>query len=138
MPFNKINHLAVFVAAIVFFLWGWLWYTIFGNQWLALVGKAAASMTPSPAPYVVGFLMALVLAYGTAIALADSDRPGAAHGVSFGIFMGVIFYASTMLTGYLFEGRPLGLWLINAGYGLTGFALVGAIVGGWRKRAVAA
>ena len=142
MPAKSINHLAAIVGAIVFFLWGYVWYAVlFKNQAMALMtqaGMTPSQMNPnSPTPYIVGFLMALVLGYGTAIALADSDRPGAGHGVSFGLFMGVVFYASTTLTSTLFSGRPLGLWLLNVGWALIGFMLVGAIVGGWRSKAAA-
>lgn len=135
MPLNRINHAAAFVAAIVFYLWGWLWYTIFGNQWLALIGKTRETLNPTgPVPYVIGFLMALLLAYGASIALSHDDERTVAHGAQFGLFMGLVFFASTLLTEYLFEGRPLGLWLLNAAYPLIGFMLVGAIIGGWKKR----
>jgi hypothetical protein len=40
MP-ERLNHLAVFVAAIAFFLFGWVWYTIFATPWKALVGSSA-------------------------------------------------------------------------------------------------
>jgi hypothetical protein len=141
MPTKSINHLAVFVSAIVFFMWGYVWFSvIFKSQTMALLtqmGQSASMNSTSPTPYIVGFLMALLLGYGTAIALADSDQPGAPHGISFGLFMGVIFYASTTLTSTLFSGFPLGLWLLNVGWALIGFMLVGAIVGGWRAKAAA-
>jgi hypothetical protein len=100
---------------------------------MVLVGKTTAT-APGAVPFIIGFLMALVLAYGTAVALADSEQHTAAHGISFGIFMGVVFWLATLLTEYLFEGRPLGLWLINGFYPLIGFAIVGAIIRGWPKR----
>ena len=93
------------------------------------------NLRPWYAGRVMSFLMALVLGYGSAIALADSDNPTASHGISFGLFMGIVFYASVTLTTTLFSGRPLGGWLLNIGWALIGFAMVGAIVGGWRKRA---
>ncbi|MBV8689413.1 MAG: DUF1761 domain-containing protein [Candidatus Eremiobacteraeota bacterium] len=134
-----INHLAVIVAAIAYFVWQGIWYTVFGNQWLALVGwtngaQAHAAMSPTPIPYIVGFIMALILAYVTAIALADSSQPGAPHGVQFALFMGIGIFATILLTEYVFERRPLGLWLMNAAIPVTGFAIIGAIIGGWRSR----
>ena len=129
-----INHLAVIVAAIAYFVWQGIWYTVFGNQWLALVGWTSRQMHPSATPYIVGFIMALILAYVTAIALADSSQPTAAHGVQFALFMGIGIFATILLTEYVFEQRPLGLWLMNAAIPVTGFAIVGAIVGGWRSR----
>lgn len=136
MSGKSINHAAVWVGGIVFFLWGYVWFQVlFKSQTMAMMAQVNAQPISGPAPYTVGFLMALVLGYGTAIALADSERPGALHGISFGLFMGVLFYASVRLTQTLFGGLPLSSWLLDCGWALIGFALVGAIVGGWRKRA---
>jgi hypothetical protein len=38
------------------------------------------------------------------------------------------------MTTTLFAGRDFGTWLLNLGWALIGFAIVGAIVGGWRKK----
>ena len=138
MPSKGINHLAVWVSAIVFFLWGYVWFSVlFKSQVTAMMSQMNAVSPTSPVPYIVGFLMALVLAYGTAIALADSQNHSASHGISFGLFMGVIFYAGPRLTQTLFGGTPVSWWLLEIGWALIGFALVGAIVGGWPKRAAA-
>lgn len=133
MP-KGVNHLAVLVAAIVYFLFGWLWYSLlFASQWMALVGKPMGG-SPSPSLLVESFLLGLVLAYATAIAL--SRRPEdltLTQGISFAVFMGLAIYGSQTLNNALYEGRPIGLWLIDTGYVVFGFALIGAIVGGWRR-----
>jgi hypothetical protein len=137
MPSKNINHAAAWVGAIAFFVWGYLWHAVlFKNQYMTFMSQ---NMTPtSPMPYIVAFIVAVVIGYGSAIALADSEHPTASHGISFGLFMGVVFYAGITLTQSLFRGEPLGLWLLDAGFALIGFALVGAIVGGWKRRAAAA
>ncbi len=38
-----------------------------------------------------------------------------------------------MLTAFVYEGRPLGLWVLNSSYEIVGLAIVGAIIGGWKK-----
>ena len=136
MPINKIYHPAALVSAVAYFLWGWLWYgLLFKNQWISLVNLSPSAMnSKDPVPYIVSFAMALVLGYATAIALSHDDDRTAAHGIQFGMFMGVALIASTMLTNYLFEGRPVALWLINAGYPVTGLMIIGAIIGGWKKK----
>ena len=140
MPSKSINHAAAWVGAIVFFIWGYIWYgVLFKSQVAQFMAMTNFHADPSDIkPYIVGFIMALVLGYGTAIALADSGTPTAQHGISFGLFMGAVFYGSVTLTQALFSGRPLFSWLIDLGWALIGFALVGAIVGGWKKRAAAA
>jgi hypothetical protein len=130
---NRINHIAVFVAAIVYFLFGWLWYSIlFSHQWATFVGTPM--MSPPPVSMLVeSFLLGLILAYATAIAL--SRRPedlNVGQGVSFAMFMGLAIYGSQTLNNALYEGRPIGFWLLNTGYVVIGFAIIGAIIGGWK------
>jgi hypothetical protein len=134
MPINKIYHPAALAAGIAYFVWGWLWYAIFGSQWLYLIHKTQADINAgNPVPYIVSFAMGLCVAYATAIALSRDDTPSVQHGVQFGAFMGISLIATTMLVNTLFEGRPAELWLISAGYPVTGLMIVGAIVGGWKK-----
>ena len=130
---NRINHLAVFVAAIVFFAWGALWFTALGSVWASLVGHIPGN--PSPAPFIISFIMGWILSYTAAIALArHPEDQTAKQGVAFGLFMSIGLYATMLLNQFTFEQRPIGLWLIDAAYVVIGFAIVGAIVGGWKKR----
>jgi hypothetical protein len=133
MP-ERINHVATWVAAIVYFLWGWLWFSVlFAGQWTALMGKTMAN--PSAALFIESFVLGLLLAYATSIAL--SRRPEdqtVQQGISFALFMGIAIYGTQTLNQALYEGRPLALWLIDAGYVIIGFAIIGAIIGGWKKK----
>jgi len=133
MP-ERINHLAVFAAAIAYFVLGWIWYSVlFQSQWTALAGR---SMSAPPSVLVESFVLGLVLSYAAAIAL--SRRPEdltVSQGVSFALFMGIAIYGSQTLNNALYESRPIALWLIDTGYVLVGFALIGAIVGGWKRKA---
>jgi len=132
-----INHAAAWVGAIVFYLWGYLWFgVIFKSATAAAMSQFGPITNPvTTGTYILAFIMALILGYGTANALADSSTPTVAHGISFGVFMGVVFYGSVTFTTALFAGRGMGLWYLDIGWALIGFAIVGAIVGGWRSRA---
>jgi Protein of unknown function (DUF1761) len=135
MPIQNVNHRAAIVAAVAYWLWGALWFTVFGKQWIDLTHRSDANAA-DPVPYVVSILMAFVLSYGTAIALShDADRT-ALGGVQFGVFVGLLFLASTQLTTSVYEGRPLALWVLDGGYEVLGLALVGAIIGAWKKKSV--
>jgi hypothetical protein len=133
---GRINHLAVWVAAIVYFLFGWLWYTLFATQWMALMGRTAAQTQGVLPVYVMSFVLGLILAYATGIALSrHPEDQTLQQGVSFAIFMGLALFATQTLTQALYEQKPIALWLIDVGYVLVGFAIIGAIVGGWKARA---
>jgi hypothetical protein len=136
MPIDRINWLAVIVGAILYFLFGWLWYgLLFAKQWTALEGNI--SMAQSSTPYIVSIVVALILSFGVAVALSHDDNRTAAHGAQFGVFFGLFFLASTMLQGTMFEGRPLALWAINAGFEVVGLVILGLLHGAWKKASAA-
>jgi uncharacterized membrane protein len=131
---TKINHLAVVVAAVVYYIWGALWFTVFGPAWRAAAGVSMGAINPTP--FIVSFIMGFVLAYAIAIALKDSTAENPVrHGIEFGLFMSVAFWLTNLLSVTLYEQKPLPLWAIDGFYVVIGSAIMGAIVGGWRKRA---
>ncbi|HKU68366.1 MAG TPA: DUF1761 domain-containing protein [Candidatus Baltobacteraceae bacterium] len=138
---SRINHSAVFVSAVAFFVLGWLWYdALFGRLWMSLTGHtgtaSAASMMPQ---FIASFVLGWILAYVIAIALDETADPNPArHGIAFGVFMGLGVFGTMLGVMYIYEGRPFALWGINAGYVVVGMAIMGAIIGAWRKSAVAA
>jgi hypothetical protein len=134
MP-NRINHMAVWIAAIVFFGWGYLWYgLIFANQWMAAQGKSAADFTPVPTIYLWSFILGLILSYATAISLTrHPEDQNVSQGISFALFMGIALYATQTLNHVIYENIPMSLWVIDTAYTVIGFAIVGAIIGAWKK-----
>ena len=132
------NHIAVWVAGIVHFLLGAAWYMTLGKVWMAGIGKTEAQLVAenggSPAPYIIGIIAALAVAYGLAWLLPKLEAQSVAAGAKAGIILALAFIGSTMAMNYGFEVRPLSLWLINAGYMTIGMAVMGGIIGGWKKR----
>ena len=132
MPINRINWLAVIAGGVIYWLWGWLWYgVLFKNQWTAL--HPGMPMSSSATPFIVSIVMAFVLSFGVAVALSHDDERTVRHGIEFGVFFGLLFIASTMLTGYMFASLPLALWGIDAAYVVLGLMLLGALHGGWKR-----
>ncbi|HET7814857.1 MAG TPA: DUF1761 domain-containing protein [Candidatus Baltobacteraceae bacterium] len=132
----RINHLAVFVSAIAFFLLGALWYTVlFGHTWMQLTGAAEKPAGNMAAPFIGSFILDWILAYVMAIALSKSDNPNMVrHGVEFGVFMGLGVFGTMSLMNFLYEGRSFALWAIDAAYVIAGMAIMGAIIGAWRTK----
>ncbi|MEO8305311.1 MAG: DUF1761 domain-containing protein [Betaproteobacteria bacterium] len=134
-----VNHVAVWVAGIVHFMIGAGWYTAFGPAWLAAVGKTEAqikSEQPNMAiPLVIAVVVAVIIAYALAWLLPKLGAQSAAAGANTGAVLALTLIASTLAMNYGFEARSISLWLINAGYMVVGIAVMGAIIGGWRKKA---
>jgi hypothetical protein len=127
--------MAVWVAAFVFFGWGYLFYgLLLGNQWMAAQGKTAADFTPVPTIYLWSFILGLILSYATAMALTrHPEDQNVAQGISFALFMGIALYATQTLNHVIYENIPMSLWIIDTAYTVIGFAIVGAIIGAWKK-----
>lgn len=133
MP-DRINHLAVWVAAIVYFLFGYVWYgLLFGAMWIQMMGKSMSQ--GSPMLFLESFVLGLILSYAAGMALTRRPEDQTVQqGISFALFMSIAIYGTQTLNNALYAGTPIGVWFINAGYVIIGFAIIGAIVGGWRKK----
>lgn len=136
-----INHLAVIIAGVVQFLFGAVWYTLFSQAWMAAVGKTEAQLKAdnagSPLPYIIAIVTAIIMAYTIAWLLPRLNAQSMTGGVRVGVTLALTLIATTLALNYGFEGRPLALWLINAGYITAGMAIMGAIVGAWKPKAAA-
>ena len=146
MQLPTVNYPAVFVAAIVIFLLGGLWYSpvLFAKRWIALHGRteeqmrADAANANMPVMYLIAFIAALIIAVAMAV-LANVFVPRArateAHwiwqGVKLGAFAWVGFVLPTSFATALFSMKPRQLWMIFAGYNLVSFILAVAIILGW-------
>ena len=61
-------------------------------------------------------------------------RRSAAVGAKTGAVLALSLIATTMAMNYGFEARSISLWLINAGCMVVGMTVMGAIIGGWKKK----
>ena len=127
----NINWLAVLVAAASGFVVGGLWYgPLFGKAWMAACGMTDAKLrSGNPArTYTAAFVLSLVAAASLAMFIGGGD-------IKFGAFAGFItgltFVSVALGITYLFEQRSIKLWLINSGYQVIFFTLMGAILGAW-------
>ena len=126
-----VNYFAVAIAALSAFLLGGLWYSplLFARKWAALSGQSDERLKSGSMATIFGgaFLLNLVAAYVFALFLGPS--PGFKFATSAGFAAGLCWVAASLGVNYLFERRPLGLWLINGGYFTVQFTLFGAIIG---------
>lgn len=132
----KINWGAVLLAAIVDFLLGAVWFTLFKAQWTAGADQDAASGASHPDfwPYVISFLCSLLLAYVIARIVASSASHTLLRGLSAGALVGLATFAA-MVTEMAFEMKGRNFMAISAGYPLVGCILMGLVIGVWRPRA---
>jgi magnesium-transporting ATPase (P-type) len=137
----KINYLAVFVAAVVHFIIGGLWYgLIFGNKFIEISGWTPAQLEKIAAEshwtqYAVAFATSVVLVYIMAHLIQYTGAKGVAGGMQTAFWLWLGFVATTQLATVIFEQRKLGLYLLNIGYQLVAGLICGAILAVWKPRA---
>lgn len=124
----NINWIAVIIAAVSAFLVGAVWYgPLFSKTWQKLVGLADKDLQKDMVRTFGGaFVLTLVMSITLAFFIGNND-------LSFGLFAGLAagigWVATALGINYLFERKSLKLYLINAGYNVVTFALMGAIIG---------
>ncbi|HTB93569.1 MAG TPA: DUF1761 domain-containing protein [Candidatus Sulfotelmatobacter sp.] len=133
----KTNYAAVFIAAVAYWLLGAVWYgVLFSKPWMALENMSieqAKSMNPV-LPYVITFVLNLLIAYSLAQICIWRNANTAGRGASVGVLLWIGFVGPITFTTYMYEMRPKELFAINQFYPLAGLVLMGAIIGAWTKK----
>ena len=133
----KTNYAAVFIAAIAYWLLGAVWYgVLFSKPWMALENMSieqAKSMNPV-LPYVITFVLNLLIAYSLAQICIWRNANTAGRGASVGVLLWLGFVGPITYTTYMYEMRPKELFAINEFFPLAGLVLMGAIIGAWPKK----
>lgn len=132
LTMSTLNWLAILVAAVSAFVVGGLWYgPLLGKVWMSASGVTEEQSKQANMARTFG--LAFVLEFVAALVLAMFIGPDA--GLAFGLFaggsVGLFWVAAALGVVYLFEGRPLAHWLVNSGYFVLSFLIMGAILGAW-------
>lgn len=126
----EINWLAVIVAGASSLVLGAIWYSpmLFANRWMVAAGLNEEQLKSGPMPMIFGgaFLLSLIAAFVFSMFLGP--KPALGFAVGAGLSAGLCWVAAGLGISYLFERRPLGLFLINGGYFTLQFTLFGAIL----------
>lgn len=127
----EINWVAVALCAVSSLVLGGIWYSpiLFAKAWQQAAGLPDERAKSGNMGLIFGlaFLLSLVAAAVFAMFLGTEMSLGAATAAGFSA--GLCWVAASYGISYLFERRPLTLWLINGGYHTLQFTLFGLILG---------
>lgn len=128
------NLPAVFMAALLSFAIGGLWYSplLFARPWMKEAGLSEQQTRDAPMGRTFGLaaLASLVMAFNLAAFIGPQASLG--FGLMAGAAAGLGWVAMSLGVIYLFEQRSLRLWLINSGYQVVAYTLMGGLLGAWR------
>ena len=142
MNLGSLNYWPILIAAIASFLFGAVWYSTLGSQWMAARGlstadteKAKAGMGSNPVPFIIAFVALLIMAWMFAGVLLHLARGGMVISVRAGVISGFFlwfgFVFATMVVNHAFQGARWSLTVIDGGHWLGVLLIQGAILGWW-------
>ncbi len=131
-----INYWAVLVAAVANMVVGMLWYgPVFGRQWKSYMGFTSDSMKSMPLTVwqamIGGLITALLLSYVLAHFAIAFNATSWTDALLLGLWVWVGFTATTLATSFLWEGKPFGLFVINALNSLVSLLVMALILVLW-------
>jgi intracellular septation protein A len=116
------------------FALGGLWYSpiLFARGWMREAGLDEQQVTQANMARVFGLsaIAALVMAFNLAAFIGPKATLGFALFAGFAAGLGWV--AMSLGIVYLFEQRSLKLWLINSGYQVVAYTVMGGILGAWK------
>lgn len=138
--FVGINPWAVLVSAIAAMVLGFLWYSplLFANPWMRLMGfdpndkaKIAEMQKNAGKIYRLAFVASIVSAVVLAKIIEISSVNTILYGMKIGFAVWLGFVTTVQLTSALFGKQPTKLYVINTGYQLVCYLVMGGILAKW-------
>lgn len=129
-----LNWLAVLVAAVAWFAFSAIWYSI---PPLSKAWQTAARVDPNDggnfvAIMVKTFLVYLVTTIVVALLVVGLDISDASGGIVLGALLGLGFGMAGAKITQMYENRARGYWLINGLNSVIAMSLVALILAVWR------
>ncbi len=140
MSFSNVNYLSILVAAVAAWIFGGIYYSALGRQWMAAQGKtleqckaeqAGKSAAAKTAPFIIVFVSEFIIAWMIYGILFHLNMYTLRGGIISALFCWFGFVLTTMATNNAFQSRRVMLTVIDGIAWLGAFVIIGAIVGWW-------
>lgn len=114
-----INYWAVLAAAVANMVVGTLWYgPLFGRQWKSYMGFTAESMKSMPLSawqaMIGGLITALLMSYVLAHFAIAFNATTWVDALELALWVWLGFTVTVSAGSFLWEGKPFGLFVLNA------------------------
>lgn len=131
--FAEINWLSVIVATLAAFAIGGLWYSpvLFSKAWQRENKLSDQEIKEANMALIFGSSFLLNFISAVVLELFIGKQADVLTGLLAGLFVGLGWVATSLGTTYLFARKSLNLFIIDAGYFIVYFAVMGIILGAW-------
>jgi hypothetical protein len=140
MLLMNLNVWAVLVAGAATMVIGFLWYSplLFARPWMIAMGydpddkgKLEEIRKGAGLMYGITLLGSLLAAFVLGKIVYSLTIDTALYGMKIALAVWAAFVLTVQLTDQMFGRRPFKLFLINTGYQLACYLVMGAILGKW-------
>ena len=127
----EVNWIAVALCAVSSLVLGGIWYSpmLFAKPWQQAAGLGDDQLKSGNMAKIFGLTLVLSFIAAAVFAMFLGPKFGLGPATAAGFSAGLCWVAASFGINYLFEHRPLKLWLINGGYHTLQFTLFGLIIG---------
>ena len=128
------DYLGIALGGVAALVLGFIWYNpkVFGTAWMKGLGLNEEDLQQGNMAVIFGlaFLLAAVVAYSMNMygAYHEAAEQTFTHGAFHGAQSSLFFALPVLITNSLFERQKWANILINAGYWVVVFAVIGGIV----------
>ena len=142
MEFMGVNLWSVLAASVATMILGFLWYSpfLFAKPWTLAMGydpndkaKMEEMRKGAGKLYGITFITSLLSAFVLAKIIDVTTVNAVLYGMKIGFAVWLGFVTTVQLTSTLFKKRPIKLYLIDTGYQLVCYLVMGAILARWPK-----
>ncbi len=126
----NLNYWGIIAALAVSFVTGMTWYApaVLGKIWMKELGKKMEDCKGQPMGLIYATTAVLNIILGLALSLLIGTGDYLL-GLIWGFLISIAIVAPTIGINYLFEGKSLKLFFINAGYWVVTLSLMGLVIG---------
>ncbi|MBQ4833701.1 DUF1761 domain-containing protein [Pseudoalteromonas sp. MMG010] len=133
MNLAEVDFFAAFIAALSSFTVGWIWYSpwLFRRVWMESSGLTELDLKSSKARWIFGGSFFLVQIIAIVLSLFITPDMSIGQSSFAGFIIGLCWVSTSCGVSYIFEQRPLKLFLVNSGFYILQYTLMGLIIGIW-------
>jgi len=126
-----VSYLAIALATVSAMVLGFLWYgPILGKQWMKLNNTTEEEIRkrgPMWKPIVVTSIMYLIASFG--LSMYMGKEPSVSFGAFAGFATAFFWIGTSKFNNVTYEGQSKKLWLLNFGYDVLVYTIMGIIIG---------
>ncbi len=132
---GELNWIAVFVAALLAFISGAIWYSkpLFGKKWQKTVGLSDKQINSGNMFEIMGMSAIGVLVSAVAVGLLVQVLvlTSLVQGALLGTMLAIGILGANKLMQVKFERRPMTYWYITLGADIIALSIMGAVLAAW-------